>query len=139
MLAYREQFTPSARFPAPHAILAVSIVCGEDDEQADYLASSLAVSSVRLRTGNPQPVISPEEARAYELNAAEQAIVADARRRVIIGGPQTVRAGIERLAAATQADEVMVLTMVYGHEQRLASLERLADVFALTEPTPSRP
>jgi luciferase family oxidoreductase group 1 len=135
MLAYRQQFMPSARFPEPHAILAVSVVCGEDDEHARYLASSLDVSFVRLRTGNPQPVASPEEARAHQFTPAEQAILADAHRRVIVGGPETVRSGIERLAEATRADEVMVLTMVYGHEQRLASLERVARVFAL-EPAP---
>ena len=52
----------------------------------------------------------------------------------IVGDPRTVRARIEQLAQRTVADEVMVTTNVYDHNERLSSYERLAEVFKAPEP-----
>jgi alkanesulfonate monooxygenase SsuD/methylene tetrahydromethanopterin reductase-like flavin-dependent oxidoreductase (luciferase family) len=49
----------------------------------------------------------------------------------VIGDPPTVRARIEELAQHTVADEVMVTTNVYDHDERLRSYELLADVFKI--------
>jgi alkanesulfonate monooxygenase SsuD/methylene tetrahydromethanopterin reductase-like flavin-dependent oxidoreductase (luciferase family) len=47
-----------------------------------------------------------------------------------------VRARIQQLAQHTVADEVMVTTNVYDHDERLRSYELLAEVFKIA--TPSR-
>ncbi|MCA1728313.1 MAG: LLM class flavin-dependent oxidoreductase [Actinobacteria bacterium] len=47
----------------------------------------------------------------------------------VIGDPQTVQAQLEELTQHTVADEVMVTTNVYDHNERLSSYERLAEVF----------
>jgi ribosomal protein S6--L-glutamate ligase len=38
--AYRDHFQRSPRFPAPHVILGVSVICAETEEEADDLATS---------------------------------------------------------------------------------------------------
>ncbi len=63
--AYRENFRPSDRFAEPHAILAASVVCADTDERAEELASSMGLAWVRMRTGKPGPLPSPEEAMGY--------------------------------------------------------------------------
>src|SRR5262249_30022862 len=50
---YRARFRPSEELQAPYAILAVSVVCGEDDEHATRLAAPLKLEFVRLRSGKP--------------------------------------------------------------------------------------
>jgi alkanesulfonate monooxygenase SsuD/methylene tetrahydromethanopterin reductase-like flavin-dependent oxidoreductase (luciferase family) len=50
----------------------------------------------------------------------------------VIGDPRTVRARLKELAQYTVADEVMVTTNVYDHNERLSSYERLAEVFKST-------
>jgi len=52
-------------------------------------------------------------------------------RRSILGSPETVRAGIESVAAAYQADEVIVVTITYDHGVRRRSYELIADAFDL--------
>jgi alkanesulfonate monooxygenase SsuD/methylene tetrahydromethanopterin reductase-like flavin-dependent oxidoreductase (luciferase family) len=47
--------------------------------------------------------------------------------RSIIGGPETVRRGIEAFAAETGADEVMVVSDVYDHAARLESFALIAE------------
>ncbi len=134
MRAYRERFEPSENFERPSAILAVAVICGETDEHAERLASSMELAWVRMRSGNPGPLPNPEEAMAYPYTPAERRLADAYRSMQVVGKPRTVRAGIEELAAHTAADEVMITTNVYDHGERLRSYERLAAAFASATP-----
>lgn len=134
MHAYRESFEPSEDFERPSAILAVAVICGETSEHAHRLASSMELAWVRMRSGNPGPLPSPEEAMGYPYTPAERRL-ADAYRSIqIVGDPQSVRVRIEELAEHTAADEVMVTTNVYDHAERLRCYKLLAEVFKITTP-----
>jgi alkanesulfonate monooxygenase SsuD/methylene tetrahydromethanopterin reductase-like flavin-dependent oxidoreductase (luciferase family) len=108
-----------------------SVVCAESGEEAERLAASLELSWVRLRTGHPAPLPSPEEALAYHYSPIEEEIARYARQIRIAGAPLKVKEQIEALAAATLADEVMVTSMIYDHAARMRSYELVADVFDL--------
>jgi luciferase family oxidoreductase group 1 len=134
MRSYRERFEPSDAFPAPHTILATMVVCGEDDEQAAFLASSMELSWARLATGGRGRFPTPEEAVAHEYSPAEMAMVQQRRDSSIVGGPDTVQRRLEGLLEATEADELMVMTMVFDHQERIRSYERLAKLLELDPP-----
>src|ERR671932_2040634 len=134
MRAYRESFEPSKDFERPSAILAVAVVCGETDEHARMLASSMELAWVRMRSGKPGPLPSPEEAMAYPYTPAERRLADSYRSMQIAGDPQAVRARIEELAEHTAADEVMLTTNVYDHAERLRSYELLAEIFEIAPP-----
>jgi luciferase family oxidoreductase group 1 len=134
MLAYRKSFEPSESFEHPSAILAVAVTCGETDEHAEELASSMELAWVRMRSGNPGPLPSPEEAIVYPYTRAERRLADAYRSMQVVGDPRTVRARIEELAEHTAADEVMITTNVYDHAERLCSYERLAEVFDIATP-----
>jgi luciferase family oxidoreductase group 1 len=136
MHAYRESFEPSEDFERPSGILAVSVICAETNEDAEELASSMQLAWVRMRSGTPSPLPSPREAMDYSYDPAERRLADIYRSMQVIGDPRTVRARIEELAQHTVADEVMVTTNVYDHDERLRSYELLADVFKIA--TPSR-
>jgi luciferase family oxidoreductase group 1 len=129
MRAYRESFEPSEDFERPSAILAVSVICAETNEHAEELASSMQLAWVRMRSGNPGPLPSPKEAMAHPYMPAERQLADTYRSMQVIGDPQTVQARLEKLTQHTVADEVMVTTNVYDHNERLSSYERLAEVF----------
>jgi luciferase family oxidoreductase group 1 len=131
MHAYRASFEPSEDFERPSAILAVAVVCGETDEEARTLASSMELAWVRMRGGNPGPLPSPDEAMAYLYTPAERRLADAYRSMQIVGDPPTVRERIEEVAEHTAADEVMVTTNVYDQRERLRSYERLAEAFDL--------
>lgn len=134
MRAYRESFESSGDFERPSAILAVSVVCAETNEHAEDLASSMQLAWVRMRSGTPGPLPSPEEALAYSYNPAERRLADVYRSMQVIGDPPTVRARLEKLAEHTAADELMVTTNVYDHAERLRSYELLAEVFETPAP-----
>lgn len=131
MRAYRESFEPSERFPEPHAILAVSAICAETDEEADHLASTGDLAWVRLRRGEFAPLPTPEEARAYPYTPQEREVVEGYRALLHVGTPDAVRDRIERAAAEAGADEVMVITTVHDPAARRGSYRLLAEAFGL--------
>jgi luciferase family oxidoreductase group 1 len=130
MLAYRRQFQPSEYLDAPHAILTLSVICAETTAEAERLASSMQLSWVRLRSGRPSKIPSPETALAYPYTEPEAAVVRAYRDLQIIGTPSTVRERIEALVRRTQADEVMVTTVTHDPAARLRSYQLLAGAFA---------
>ncbi len=130
MLAYRNEFQPSEYLESPHAILAVSVICADSAEEADRLASCMQLGWVRLRSGRPSKIPTPEEALSYRYNEQEAAAAQAYRQMHIIGTPATVRERIEALARRTQADEIMVTTVTHSHEARLRSYQLLAGAFA---------
>ena len=134
MHAYCESFKPSKDFERPSAILAVAVVCGETTEHAERLATSMELAWVRMRSGAPGPLPSPEEAIAYHYTPAERRLADSYRSMQIAGDPQAVRARIEELAEHTAADEVMLTTNVYDHAERLRSYELLAEIFEIATP-----
>jgi alkanesulfonate monooxygenase SsuD/methylene tetrahydromethanopterin reductase-like flavin-dependent oxidoreductase (luciferase family) len=50
-----------------------------------------------------------------------------------VGAPAQVKSKLEGMAGDLHVDELMVLTVIHGHEARLRSYELLADSFGLTK------
>ncbi len=129
--AYHANFRPSAETPRPHLILTVAAVCAETDAAADHLATTIDLAWVRRARGEFRPLPSPEEAAAHPWTPGERESVEANRENLFVGSPATVRAGILRLAARTQAAEVMVTTMTWDHTARRHSYELLAEAWGL--------
>jgi luciferase family oxidoreductase group 1 len=128
---YRERFVPSPERAAPHAILTVAAIVGDDDAHAERLAAPARLAMVRLRQGRPTPLPTVEDALAWRPSADEEALLAGVRRAQVTGGPERVRERLDELLQRTGADELMVTTHVHEHADRLASYDRLAEAFHL--------
>ena len=126
--AYRDAFVPSARFPEPRVILALSVICAETASEARELSSSVEVMFQRIRRGETGPLPSPAEAReaGWSPDAGPRGPMAGL---LIAGTPALVRVRIEGLAEEAGADEVMVMTIVHDPAARLRSYELLAESF----------
>ena len=127
---YRESFRPSEVLAEPYAMVCASVVAADDDATARRLAMPGGLSFLRLRSGTPGPVPTVEEAEAYPYSPAERAFVEDRLDSQVIGGPETVRQGLEDLLDATQADELMVTTLVHDPADRLRSYRLLSQLSA---------
>jgi luciferase family oxidoreductase group 1 len=118
MRLYRESFKPSPSHAKPYAILATHVVCADSDEEADRLARTVDLNFVRRAKGEYLPLASPEEATAYDYAPVDRARIASNRQRMSIGSPATVKARLAPLIEATQAQELMVTTMIHDHAAR---------------------
>jgi luciferase family oxidoreductase group 1 len=132
---YREQFEPSVRRAEPYVAIAVAAVCADTDEEAERLASSRKMTAALRHAGRFVPLPPVEKALAF-LAQNGAGIPAERDQRVIVGSPEVVRAGLEEVAEAYGADEILVVTMTYDHAARRRSYELVAEAFGLL-PTPA--
>ena len=126
---YRQHYTPSTLNPAPYTVAAIWALCAETDEAAWRLAASSRMAFTLFLQGTLIPVPPVEKGLAFLAEHPESADALARRRRWIVGSPETVRAGVEALAADYQADEVMIVTITYDHAARRRSYELIAEVF----------
>jgi luciferase family oxidoreductase group 1 len=127
---YRTRYEPSTEHPAPYAMIAVTAVCAETDAEAERLAAPLRVAIVKNRTGRRAPIVSIEEALAYQFSPEEQAIADEFFTGAVIGGPAKVAAGLVELARDTGADEIMLSSLLPSLGARTRSLQLIADALA---------
>jgi luciferase family oxidoreductase group 1 len=130
--SYREQFTPSKNLAKPRVIAAIWVLCANTDEEAQRLASSSRMMFTLFFRG--QLIQIPPVGKALKF-LAEQPSSDDplrGRRRVIVGSPSTVRAGIEGAIREYDADEVMIVTITYDHDDRRRSYELIAREFSIS-------
>jgi luciferase family oxidoreductase group 1 len=132
MRLYRSKFQPSQHLQKPLAILATAAVVAETADEAERLASTIDLNFVRRSKGVYAPLESPEAALAYDYSPIDRERIARNRERLAVGNPAMVKARLDALAAETQADEIMITTMIYDHEARKRSYALLAEAFSLT-------
>jgi luciferase family oxidoreductase group 1 len=120
---YRRSFQPSDVLDRPYAMVAVNVIAAEDDAQARRLALPGQLQFLRLRTGDPGKLPTPEEAEAYPWTPAERAFGEERMADQAVGGPETVRRKLAALLERTGADELMVTSMLHDPADRVRSLE----------------
>jgi luciferase family oxidoreductase group 1 len=126
---YRKDFTPSRQQTVPKTMVAVWALCAETDEEARRVASSAKMMFTLFLQGQLVAIPPIEKALRFFDEQAQTPNATPSRRRTIVGSPDTVRAGIEKVAGEYLADEVMVVTLTYDHAARKRSYELIADAF----------
>jgi alkanesulfonate monooxygenase SsuD/methylene tetrahydromethanopterin reductase-like flavin-dependent oxidoreductase (luciferase family) len=111
----------------PYCLIGVAVLCAEDAEKARWLHGSSRLSVLRLRTGRPSTLPSPQEAAGYLYTATDRHLMASATASHVVGDPASVVAELNRLVAVTGVNELMVTTSTFGHDERLRSYEVLAE------------
>ncbi|QKO21108.1 LLM class flavin-dependent oxidoreductase [Rhodoferax sp. BAB1] len=120
---YRRRFQPSATLAQPYVAIGVPVIAAPSDEEAEFLASSTYQRVLGIITGKRGRLAPPVRDFMAQLHPQERAAIADFLAMAVIGGPQTVRAGFEQLAQATQADEFILVSDVFDADLRLRSLD----------------
>ncbi len=130
MRLYRDNFKPSVSHDKPLAILGTHVICADSDEEAERIAATVDLNTVRRAKGEFLPLASPQDAAKYDYTPVDRARIAQSRNRISVGSPATIKAKLAPLIEATKADELMVTTMIFDHEARKHSYELLAKLFA---------
>lgn len=130
---YRQTFRPSEVLDEPYALIGVGTIAADTEAQARRLAGSGALSMLRLRTGRPGLIPTPEEAEAYPYTELEREFVASWSANLVVGTADQAVEGLRDLQRRTGADELMVTGHIHGHEARHRSFELIAQAWGLTD------
>ncbi|MDQ6727390.1 MAG: LLM class flavin-dependent oxidoreductase [Actinomycetota bacterium] len=119
---YRDAFLPSPVLERPHVIVTANVLVADTDDEAFRAAAPGRLMVHHIRQGRFAPLLSPEAAAADPDLARANATPSNR----VVGAPATAVAQLDRLVAATRADELMVTTAAHGLDTRIHSLELLA-------------
>jgi luciferase family oxidoreductase group 1 len=125
---YRVRFQPSETLMKPYLMVAVQVIAAETDADARRLFTTPQQRFLRLIRNEPVELLPPLYSMEPLWSPIERAAVMSRLRAAIVGSDATVRTGLENLVADTGADEVIVVTDTYTHEDRLESYMRVASV-----------
>ncbi|HRH15966.1 MAG TPA: LLM class flavin-dependent oxidoreductase [Aquabacterium sp.] len=123
LTVYRSQFRPSATLARPHVVVGVPLIAAPTDEEAQFLASSTHQRVLGLLRGERGAMPPPVPHFLAGLSPSERAGIEGFLAAAVIGGPDTVRQGLQALVQATQADELMLVCDIFDPDLRLRSLD----------------
>lgn len=120
---YRSRFRPSERLKAPHTMAGVAVVAAESDARARHLSTSAYRRYLSIVRGERSATPPPVESMEGLWTPQEEYAVRSMTEALIVGGPDTVRAGLERFLEKTQADELIVMTALFDPADTRRSYE----------------
>ena len=123
---YREEFRPSRHLDKPYVMVGVPAFAAEDDETAEYLATSMYQRSLAILRGKRTALQPPVRDMDSLWDERERYAVASRMALFVVGGPERVKAGLQEIAEVTGADELILVSDAYRFEDRLRSFELLA-------------
>lgn len=126
---YRRAFRPAGVLLEPCAMAGVNVIAADTDAEARRLATSHQQAFLNMVRGRPAKLPPPVDTMDGRWSDAEAAAVEGNLGASIVGGPDTVRRGLEALLADTGADEIMVNAMIFDPAARQRSYEIVADVW----------
>ncbi len=134
---YRESFRTSEILRKPHLMVAVQVIAAETDAAAERLFTTPQQRFLRLIRNQPVELLPPVDSMESLWQDGERAAVESRLQAAIVGSNETVKQGLDRLVSESGADEVIVVTDTYEHEDRLQSYRRVAEIAAKLEAKPT--
>jgi luciferase family oxidoreductase group 1 len=125
---YQRGFRPSAVLDKPYAMLGVQVIAADTDAQAERLATTnyqRFLGIIRNQRVNLRP---PVDSMDEVWSPAEKEAVMSRLRLAVIGGPEKVRQGLDKIVAVTGVQELMVVSDAYSHADRLRSFELISQL-----------
>ncbi|MDQ0504776.1 LLM class flavin-dependent oxidoreductase [Xanthobacter agilis] len=123
---YRGRFKPSAALQRPHAMAGINVIAADSDADARRLATTQQMSFTNIFRGARGLSLPPIDDIETYWSPAEKAQAQRMLARSVVGGPDTVRAGLSAFIEETGVDEVMVVSDIFDPILRLRSFELIA-------------
>ena len=127
---YRDRFTPSNQLSKPQAMVGVNIIAAETTEKAKWLATSQQQQFLSMIRGKPSQLMPPiddidQEWTIYEKASVEKSVNS---KSTIVGDKDVVREKLAAFIEETEADEVIINSQIYDHEERKKSYQIVSDL-----------
>ncbi len=125
---YYDKFQPSKYLQNPYTIACVNIIAAETNAEAERYMTSLIRMFLGVLTGKREYLQPPTEMtpdlRALLYNQS----IYDMLKYSFVGDKQTVKARTLDFLKKTGVNEIMAVTNIYGHKERLNSYRIFAEI-----------
>ncbi|QOY38699.1 LLM class flavin-dependent oxidoreductase [Anaerobacillus isosaccharinicus] len=125
---YRDSFQPSEILAEPYVIVGLNVIAADEDEKAHFLATSQQQAFLSLIRRTPSTLKPPVQSMEQIWTPYEKMIVDKQLQTTMIGSPNTVKEKLQAFLDETGADEFMINTHIYDHNDRLRSYEIVSEL-----------
>ncbi|MGK3149357.1 LLM class flavin-dependent oxidoreductase [Staphylococcus shinii] len=127
--AYRASFKPTKLNMNPIVMTTVFTVVADNEEYASLLAQALDVwllGKKQFAEFNQMPSIAT--AQDYQKSERDKQLIAQNRARMVVGTKATVQSQLEQIIETFDAEELMIVPLIPGFENRSRTIELIAEM-----------
>lgn len=126
---YKELFEPSEVLSEPYVIIGLNVIVADTDEEAEYLASSMAQVMVSITRGKMQPVQPPTDKLDQVLTPRELEMAKQRINSSMIGSESTVKQKIKDfIDYYGDIDEIMGVSYIYDQQKQHESYQKFKHI-----------
>lgn len=126
---YKELFEPSDVLSEPYVIIGLNVIVADTDEEAEYLASSMAQVMVSITRGKMQPVQPPTDKLDQVLTPRELEMAKQRINTSMIGSESTVKQKIKDfIDYYGDIDEIMGVSYIYDQQKQHESYQKFKHI-----------
>lgn len=125
---YRKEFQPSGYLDKPYTIAGVNVIAADTDEEAETNFTSVIRMFLGILTGKREPLQPPMEMTDELMMIQHNPAVRDMLKYSFVGRKEAVAKQLDKFLKDTGVDELMVVSNLHGHEDRIHSYEILSEI-----------
>lgn len=125
---YRNEFQPSQYLSKPCTIAGINVIAAESDKEAEENFTSLVRMFLGVLTGKKEKLQPPSEMTDDLMMLQHNPSVRDMLRYCFVGKKEAVKKQIERFLDQTGVDEIIAVSNIHGHNDRLKSYKILSEI-----------
>ena len=126
---YKDLFEPSKFLSEPYVIIGLNVIVADTDEEAEYLASSMAQVMVSITRGKMQPVQPPTDKLDQVLTPRELDMAKQRINSSMIGSESTVKQKIKAfIDYYGDIDEIMGVSYIYDQQKQHESYQKFKHI-----------
>ena len=129
---YRENFIPSKVMAKPTVMISPFVVVADTDEAAEHMAKALDLWLLgKMNFSEFERFPSVETAEEYTYTVEEVKRLESNRSRMVVGSAKSVKDQLDQLIEKIDADELLLIPLMPGVNNRHRALELIASIYKL--------
>ncbi|RYZ49942.1 MAG: MsnO8 family LLM class oxidoreductase, partial [Sphingobacteriales bacterium] len=125
---YRSEFRPSEYLERPYTIAGVNIIAADNDDEAERNFTSLIRMFLGILTGKREPLQPPMEMTDELMMIQHNPAVREMLKYSFVGRKEAVAKQLDKFLKETGVDELMVVSNMHRHEDRIRSYGILSEI-----------
>ncbi|WP_421824449.1 LLM class flavin-dependent oxidoreductase [Flagellimonas oceanensis] len=126
---YRDTFQPSEVLEEPYVITGINAIVADSDQEAERLYTSGLRMVINILSGTTSQYIEPPTDMSTSLKEVRQhPAIMQMTRYSFVGSKDTVKKQVQKFLEETEADELMVSSIMYDSDERIKSATLFAEI-----------
>lgn len=125
---YRREFQPSEYLGSPYTIAGVNVIAAATDDEAERNFTSLIRMFLGILTGKREPLQPPMEMTDELMMIQHNPAVREMLKYSFVGRKEAVAKQVDKFLQETGVDELMVVSNLHNHEDRVRSYGLLSEI-----------